>query len=114
MNRECKKHGIVKHYQRKVRKDGWKCSICNTEQQRAFKNRKKDLLIEKAGGKCCKCGYNRCTQALQFHHLRDKKFELRKSVIGTKTNNEILEELKKCILVCANCHAEIHANIMPG
>lgn len=66
--------------------------------------------IKAKGGKCEICGYDKCKGALQFHHTRDKKYNIvdliRKRGIDTKTILD--EELEKCILVCANCHAEIH------
>lgn len=64
-------------------------------------------LIQKLGGKCTICGYSNCSAALQFHHVNpknkifgigDRRFE----------NLEKLEkEAEKCVLLCANCHAEV-------
>ena len=69
---------------------------------------KKQAAIESMGGACQICGYNRCNGVLHFHHinLKDKDFSF--SCIGTKPWDVIVKELKKCILVCANCHGEIH------
>ena len=58
---------------------------------------------------CAICGYNKCDRALDFHHVNseDKKFPL--NVTGMKRKNKyIIEELNKCILLCKNCHYEIH------
>jgi hypothetical protein len=66
--------------------------------------------IKYMGGKCIICGYSRCLRALHFHHIdpQDKEFD-----ISTKTNwFKIKEELEKCILVCANCHMEIHDGLI--
>ena len=66
--------------------------------------------VEYKGGKCEKCGYNKCLEALEFHHLNpnEKDFMLSdRNLIWSWT--QIKEELDKCILVCANCHREIHA-----
>ena len=55
---------------------------------------------------CAICGYNKCASALDFHHNGDKKF-----TIGEKSgcNLETLkEEIEKCIVLCRNCHAELH------
>lgn len=61
------------------------------------------------GGACALCGYNKCVQALQFHHVTGQK-DFAISVLGhTKSWKKIEKELKKCELLCANCHAEIHA-----
>lgn len=68
---------------------------------------RKIKAVEYKGGKCIKCGYNKCIGALQFHH-RDKK--TKKFQIGgcDITDWEVIKkELDKCDLLCANCHHEI-------
>jgi len=79
------------------------------------KRRKKIRLmaIDYLGSKCLFCGYNRCSAALDFHHLdeKEKKFGLSQKGI-TRSWKKTKEELEKCILVCANCHREIHAGIL--
>ena len=70
--------------------------------------RKKQKAVDYFGGKCKICGYSKCIDALEFHHLRDKK-EAPSYVIMRWAWSRALEELKKCIMVCANCHREIHA-----
>ena len=80
-----------------------------------FKKRKNYQIeaIELLGGKCCRCGYNKCLSALEFHHedLSKKEFGIGGSAKG---RSKILEEAKKCILLCANCHREAHANLRAG
>ena len=71
----------------------------------------KVMAIEYKGGKCVFCGYNKCNDALEFHHIdpSNKGFSL--SVRGlTRSWSKIKKELDKCILVCANCHRELHAD----
>lgn len=66
-------------------------------------------LIDMFGGKCQWCGYNKSRAALQFHHYEDNK-DFAISFNGqTRSFDKLLEEAKKCILICANCHAEHHA-----
>ena len=62
------------------------------------------------GGCCQCCGYNKCNEALEFHHIdpNEKDFTFGKVTANPKNKLSIVEELKKCILVCANCHREIH------
>ena len=75
------------------------------------KRRKKlrEMAIEFLGGKCSKCGYNKCVDALETHHVNPEEKEFSLSLRGmTRSWEKIKEELKKCILVCANCHREIH------
>lgn len=69
--------------------------------------RKKEFIALK-GGKCSKCGYNKNYSALHFHHLKDKSFPLDSRNIGNRSMKSLLEELSKCELLCANCHAEEH------
>lgn len=67
----------------------------------------KKKAIEYKGGKCIKCGYRKCVGALHFHHTRDKDFII--SHAGRTISWEKVKiELDKCILLCANCHAEAH------
>ena len=78
-----------------------------------FKKRKlKHILITYKGGKCQKCGYNKCEGALQFHHRNPKEKEFGLSEINlndsTFSLKNILSEADKCDLLCANCHAEQH------
>lgn len=67
-------------------------------------------LIEKKGGKCQICGYDKNIAALEFHHLNpeEKSFQLDSRRLSNTTIERLLEEADKCILVCANCHREIH------
>lgn len=77
-----------------------------------FRKRLKEKAVDYKGGKCIICGYNKCVSALDFHHVdaNSKDFN-----VSSNTNRkwEILkEELDKCVLVCSNCHREIHANLI--
>jgi len=77
------------------------------------KRRKKirEMAIEYLGGKCCLCGYNRCAAALDFRHKDKNTKEFGLSQNGmTRSWERTKKELDKCILVCANCHREIHVN----
>lgn len=67
-------------------------------------------LINLRGGKCEKCGYNKNIAALEFHHLdpSTKSFQLDARHLSNTTKEKILEELNKCILICSNCHRELH------
>ena len=67
-------------------------------------------MVEYKGGKCEICGYNKCIEALEFHHLNPEEKDFTISG-GTKGFNSLKPELDKCILVCANCHREIHSGI---
>ena len=79
------------------------------------KRRKKirELAVNYLGGKCIFCRYDRCLSALDFHHVDEntKKFGLPQDGL-TRSWERTKQELKKCILVCANCHREIHAGLL--
>jgi transcription elongation factor Elf1 len=69
------------------------------------------MAVEYKGGKCVFCGYDKYVGALDFHHLEDKSFGI--SAKGyTRSWEAVKEELNKCILVCANCHRELHAGLL--
>ena len=78
------------------------------------KRRKKIRLraIEESGGKCIKCGYNKYPEVLEFHHRNptEKDFSISKKG-HYRSWKRISEEIKKCDLLCANCHRELHAEI---
>jgi len=78
--------------------------------QQARGLRRKLLLLEEAGSRCTQCGYNRNLAALTWHHLRpeDKSFALDMRSMSNRSEREIRGEIKKCIVLCTNCHAELH------
>ncbi len=62
------------------------------------------------GSSCQNCGYNKCNRALEFHHLDPQTKSFGISLKGyTRSWKAVKAELDKCILVCSNCHQEIHA-----
>lgn len=66
--------------------------------------------IEYKGSKCQKCGYNRCVDAFDFHHLDPNEKEFSPSRYGhCRSWERVKKELDKCILLCANCHRETHS-----
>ena len=71
----------------------------------------KKQAVKIKGGKCQKCGYDKCIDALHFHHrnAEEKSFGLSQSGIYHNWQ-DYLKEVEKCDLLCANCHAEEHFN----
>jgi hypothetical protein len=73
----------------------------------------KSLAVELKGGKCQICGYNKYVGALDFHHLNGESKDFDLSTRGlTRSWEKIKDEADKCILVCANCHREIHGGLI--
>lgn len=69
----------------------------------------KDKAIHYRGGQCEICGYKNCIAALEFHHKNNKQKNFGISKSGcTRSWEKIQKELDLCILVCSNCHKEIH------
>ena len=103
--RECKKDFVYD------RAKGHRKDLCNTCKTN-LRNRKKKLdLITIAGSKCVKCGYSKCQQVLQFHHVDPKTKSFNISGGYNRSMDALKEEIAKCILVCANCHIEIHSSL---
>ena len=74
--------------------------------------RLKERMIYVMGDKCSICGYNKCQTALELHHINAEEKEF---TFASNTNRAwatIRKELEKCVLVCANCHREIHSNLI--
>ena len=95
---QCKEHG--KQLEEKLTKS----QIVSN-----FRRRRKEELTQICGGQCNLCGYKKCISALEFHHIEEEKKTYALSKKGTTHNLEKdIAEIQKCILVCANCHREIH------
>ena len=75
---------------------------------KSFRRRMKEKAVEYKGGKCTICGYNRSIRAFDFHHLNPDEKDF---TIGSNTNiswSKVKSEIEKCVLLCSNCHREVH------
>ena len=81
----------------------------------AVSKRRKDLLkkaVEYKGGRCKICGYNKSKRALVFHHFDSAKKSFGISARGmTRAWAKVQKELDKCVLLCSNCHSEVHDHV---
>jgi predicted HNH restriction endonuclease len=68
----------------------------------------KEELISLLGGKCKICGYNKSLAAMDFHHNKENKEFSIAVLLKNSSRQKILKEAEKCILLCANCHRELH------
>jgi len=98
-----------------VKKDARKYADRRTYLLAAVKRRRKQLRFKAVaykGGRCELCGYDRCPEALEFHHLNGEEKDFGISSKGyTRSWAAVRRELEKCALLCANCHREVHAGI---
>ena len=103
---KCERHGMTEHVLYSGR---YRCKKCYTYYNAEKRKRYKKKLVDYKGGKCEICGYDKCITALEFHHLdsTQKDFNISESTFSRKFE-ELKKEVDKCILVCANCHREIH------
>lgn len=107
---QCKKHGKTVFVFRKS-ENRYRCRKCCGEAVSKRRRGLKDKLINHFGGKCVKCGYDKCKGALSFHHLDPNKKDFKISDGRCRSFENNVEEASKCILVCSNCHAEIHEEL---
>jgi transposase-like protein len=91
----------------------YRCKRCRSEQVMRHRRRLKEVLVAEAGGACALCGYDRHLGALQFHHLDPRSKRLHVSQNGiTLSLDTIREEVRKCVLLCSNCHAEVEGGVV--
>lgn len=74
-------------------------------------NKRKAALVNFLGGRCSFCGYNKCTRNIAFHHCFDKETGINATKMG-KHLECLYREIRKCIMVCHNCHGEIHEGMI--
>lgn len=93
------------------------CSIsCKNQKHQSYPSQKargfkrKRELVERFWGCCMKCGYKRNLWALSFHHTnpQEKEFKLDVRSLSNRTIERIEQEVRSCVLLCHNCHAEEH------
>lgn len=102
---------------RKSRKEftfsGNYCRSCNSTSRKQHRKIVKKFLVDLKGGKCSVCSYDKCIDALVFHHINpeEKDFEIGRANSSRFTIEQMTKEVEKCQLLCFNCHAELHANI---
>ena len=71
----------------------------------------KKQAIKILGGKCSVCGYDKCIDALEFHHKYPKEKDFKIGSGNTMSWKEYKNEAEKCVLLCSNCHKEIHSKL---
>ena len=105
----CHRHGRTRFVQMT---GAFRCAKCRQEAVIEHRRGLKQKLVAEAGGACVLCGYGRCIAALQFHHVDPATKEFGIGRGGSIISIDVLrEEARKCVLLCANCHAEVEAGV---
>jgi transposase-like protein len=111
ITRECALHGWTKFG--RIGGARYRCAKCNAESVATRRRRIKEILVKEAGGECLLCGFARYIGALQFHHVDpgSKEFSLGRDGVA-RSLRRAREEARKCVLLCANCHAMVEAGVI--
>ncbi|HUB74807.1 MAG TPA: helix-turn-helix domain-containing protein [Solirubrobacteraceae bacterium] len=104
---ECPRHGRCAHI--RDSRGYLRCRRCRQEAVIRRRRRVKEILIREAGGRCRLCGYDRCVAALEFHHLDPAAKEFGIAQRGARSIDRLRIEVRKCVLLCSNCHAEVES-----
>jgi hypothetical protein len=74
-----------------------------------YRTQRKLALVKYLGGRCLLCGYSKNLAALVFHHVDPRnKSENIAAMLTKHPISKLDDELSKCVLVCNNCHVELH------
>jgi hypothetical protein len=109
----CKENCNISEFYNRRGKDNSSvyCKKCTNHQTVVRQRNLKKQMVDYKGGKCNRCGYSKCLGALEFHHLDPSEKDFSLSNFKRYTFNEIIrEELDKCVLLCSNCHREVHSD----
>jgi hypothetical protein len=106
-----------KKYDRRGPRRKSKCNTCRNTSKAEKRKQNRRLWKIRYGGKCIKCGYEKCLAALDFHHREPDWKDYDPGTLYNMYNPEtafpenvqlVVAELEKCDLICSNCHREIH------
>ena len=107
----CPRHGEVRFV--REGRGYYRCVRCRVESVARHRRKLKDQLVREAGGRCAVCGYDRHPRALEFHHLDPQAKAFALSRRGVTLSLEAMRaEASKCMLLCANCHAEVESGFV--
>jgi hypothetical protein len=104
----CSLHGSKHMVKRANNKN--RCKKCSVEHVAKRRKKIRQMLIEEHGGSCAICRYSKCQNSLNFHH-RDPETKSFNLSNVSKSLERCRKEAEKCVLLCGNCHTEVHAGI---
>lgn len=82
-------------------------STADARRLRADKRRA--MAAFKLAHDCSRCGFRAHSDALQLHHRNPAEKDVKPSHLTKGSWDRLWGEVAKCDVVCANCHAIIHA-----
>ena len=121
----CKNEKLIEEFSFRNKNENQRhasCKLCYIEIRKKYYNnnkektknknnrlieRNRNWLVSYKSGKFCYCCDQCDVAVLDFHHLNNKKFNVVSMIRGYSIES-IIEEIKKCVIVCSNCHRKIH------
>lgn len=85
------------------------CAKCHCKNTLVKGQENRIYILDKLGGKCINCGFDKWKSSLDVHHLDPSKKDVAFSTIRYWTRDKIDKEIEKCVLLCRNCHAAHHS-----
>jgi hypothetical protein len=111
IQRVCQTHGLARFVLEG--RGYYRCTRCRVDRVAARRRKVREILVAEAGGRCQICGYDRYVGALHFHHRDPSQKSFGLAARGfTRGIAAQRAEARKCVLLCANCHAEVEAGIV--
>jgi 5-methylcytosine-specific restriction endonuclease McrA len=99
-------------YPSRIKKKIYSCKKCDAKQGKILRETIKRKCVEYKGGKCFVCGYNKFQGSLDFHHVDPKEKDFGIATMKSNSFESLKQELDKCVLLCKNCHCEVHASLI--
>lgn len=86
------------------------CYDCAPDGKQLSRSDFLNVIRKNKGGRCQRCGYDTYLGALDFHHIDPNEKEF---TVGDRDFRleQCIEEIEKCIMICTNCHRELHAGL---
>ena len=112
-NRTCLTCNIIQpqdNFYKRGKKYMSHCKTCYQDKYTKTRRDNKQKGVDYLGGKCIKCGYNKCNAALDFHHIDSSNKEFNPAHLTRGNFEKLKSELDKCVLLCSNCHREHHSS----
>lgn len=105
---ECGKEYVYQKTREGKKRRGHGRRVCASCRTSGYRRELKKRAVEYMGGSCRLCGYSKCLRAMVFHHAGEKDFMISHQI---RAWDQVKQELDRCVLLCSNCHAEVHSGV---